>query len=47
MAEASTPAIINTACTKAVAIENWFQNYTLHLTVEARKERITYPFNLT
>ena len=44
-AEASKSAIIDTACTKTVAGEKLFKNYTSNLAEKARKEILTYPSN--
>ena len=44
VAEASKSAVIDTTCTKAVADEKWFKNYTANLTEKARKET-TCPSN--
>ena len=44
-AEASKSAIIDKACTKTVAGEKLFKNYTSHLAEKARKEILTYPSN--
>ena len=44
VAEASKSAVIDTTCTKAVADEIWFKNYTPNLTEKARKET-TCPSN--
>ena len=44
VAEASKSAVIDTTCTKAVADEKWFKNYTPNLTEKARKET-TCPSN--
>ena len=45
VAEASTSAVIDKACTKKVAGEKWYKNHTSNLTEKARKEIITYPSN--
>ena len=44
VAEASKSAVIDTTCTKTVADEKWFKNYTSDLTEKARKET-TCPSN--
>ena len=43
MAEASKSVVTDTACTKTVAGEKQFKNYTSTLTEKARKEILTYP----
>ena len=37
VAEASTSAVIDTACAKTVAGEKWLKSYTSNLTEKARK----------
>ena len=43
VAEASRSAVINTACTKTVAGEQWFNNFMSNLTEKSMKETEYFP----
>ena len=47
VAETSKSAVVNTACTKTVAGEKWFENYKSNLREKAKQEIEIHPSSIS